>query len=677
MKIPLSWLKDYVNIGTMKPEDVAERLTVIGLEVVMIEKVAGDSVLDIEITPNRPDCLSVLGIAREVAASMNKKVKGPKIKAVEAKAKSKPVIEIKDKKLCPRYSGRIIHNVKVSDSPRWVTEKLERMDLRPVNNIVDITNYCLFELGQPTHAFDYDKLVGKITVRRAIKGEKIITIDGRERTLEPEMLIIADEEKPVALAGVMGSKDTEVTESTRNILFESAYFDPISVRKTSRRLGLISESSYRFERSVDIAGVIPASDRACNLIIELCGGEAGPITDVGARDPKKVKIYLRPEKLKSLLGIDISDAAIKKALASLGLDVELSGKGTMVVSIPTFRQDLKSEVDLIEEGIRVYGYDKLRSTMPTIVGHPKRIEESRELSNITRDALISLGMDEIITYSLISREDAKLIGEIDEEKTVVIKNPLSIEQEIMRPNLISGILHVVQYNINRGAKEIRMFEIGRAYEKSGKKFKEEDSLSLAFVGDKGGSWLGKTGLSFFDMKGVLESLFEKLGSEEILFKNEGFPDFLTGEAAAIEIGGEIVGYLGKAKKDLLSKFDIEVDVLISEISLNKLFKKVKLNKKFREIPKYPSAKRDVSIIIGKDVPHHSIVSAMREAGGDLVANIELFDQYFGSQVPQGSRSLSYSIEYRAYDRTLTDFEVNQLQTRVCDALVQKLKATIR
>ena len=678
MKIPYSWLKDYVNVGAMKADEMAEHLTTAGLEVVLIDKIGKDAIFDIEITPNRPDCLSILGIAREAAASLGAKLKGPKVRLPKTTIKDKPAIELKDKQLCLRYTARVLRNIKVGPSPKWLTDRLEKMGLRPVNNVADITNFCLFELGHPTHAFDYDRIKGKVIVRRAQKDEKIVTIDGRERPLETDMLVIADEEKAVALAGVMGSKNSEVKEDTRNILLESAYFDPISIRRTSRRLGLISESSYRFERSCDLGGVIKASDRVAALMLEICGGQAGPLVDIGAKDPKRVKIFLRPEKLNKILGIDISTAAIKKILALLQLDVEISGKGTIVVLIPSFRQDLKSEADLIEEVVRIYGYDKLPSTMPTIIGHPKRIERPRELCAMVRDAMAAMGVDEIITYSLISKDDLALVSEdFAQDEIVVIKNPLSIEQEIMRPSLIPGILGTVAWNLNRGTENIRLFEVGRIYRRLDNGFAEEERMSVAFVGNKGGGWLSKGEFTFFDAKGIFEALFNRLGIEDFSFRGAGFPGFLTGQAASIEVSGESVGFLGVLDKKVTENFDIEKNVLLSELDLEKVFSRVRTERKFLEMPRFPSAKRDISMVIRKDVPHQDIVSVVRDVGSELVADVKLFDQYFGGQIPQGSRSLAYSIEYRSRERTLTDDEVNRLHAKVCDALVEKLSATIR
>jgi phenylalanyl-tRNA synthetase beta chain len=310
------------------------------------------------------------------------------------------------------------------------------------------------------------------------------------------------------------------------------------------------------------------------------------------------------------------------------------------------------------------------------VGHPERVERSRALSDLVRDTMISLGSNEIITYSLISKDDLRFMGSLDDETIVAIQNPLSTVQEIMRPTLMPGALNTVAWNLNRDAQNMRLFEVGRVYHKAGKGFSETETLSLASVGESGG-WLNRAGASFFDAKGALEVLFEKIGIKDAVFKGDGFPPFLSGEAASILVDGKNIGFLGKVDADVLDKFNIKTDVLLSEIDLAEAFKAADLTKKFREIPKFPSAKRDISIVIKSDIPHGDIVAAAREAGGELIAGIELFDQYFGAQIPHGSRSLSYAVEYRAEDRTLTDEEVNGLHTKVCDALVEKLGATIR
>ena len=678
MKIPFSWLKDHVDVGAMSPESVADKLTIAGLEVVLIEKISGDSIFDIEVTPNRPDCLSVIGIAREAAAALKKSLKFPDIKPPKAKLKDKPSIEIKDKELCPRYTGRIIQGVKVGPSPDWLAGRIGLMDLRPVNNVVDITNYCLFALGQPTHAFDRDKLKGGITVRRARKGEEIVTIDEKKRILDADMLVIADEEKPVALAGVMGSKDTEVTEKTTGILFESAYFNPVSIRRTSRRLGLISESSYRFERSVDKGAVVSASDMACGLITKLCGGSAGPLADAGSKDAKSVKISLNPAKIKSVLGLSISTPAIKKILMSLQLEVKGPAKKKLTVHVPSFRQDLKNEVDLIEEVVRVYGYDKLPSTMPTPVGHPTRIERSRRLCDIARESLASLGGCEIITYSLISKDDLKFVECPGGRDLVTLKNPLSIEQEVMRPTLIPGCLRAVSWNLNKGTKKMKIFEIGKVYLRSSKGFSEEDSLSIAFAGDTAQGWHDREEPLLFDLKGMLESLFEKLGvMDKIKFRSDGLPPVFTAAGGAMEIEGETIGFLGKVKKKTLGNFDIKADAAMATLSLEKLFSYVRPEKRYRPMPKFPSAKRDLSVMVAKNVSHQTIVSIIKETGGSLVASVELFDQYLGAQIPKGFKGLAYSIEFRANDRTLTDEEVSGLHGKITESLTRQLDAKIR
>ncbi len=667
MKIPFSWLKDYVELGNTRPEEVAERLTIAGLEVVLIEKIGSDSIFDIEITPNRPDCFNMVGIAREVSAACGKRFKPPKIKKIKPTFKAKPTVQIKDKALCPRYTARIIKDVKVGPSPKWLVETLEKMGLRSVNNVVDVTNYCLFELGQPTHAFDYDKLKGKIIARRASKGEKMLMIDGRERALSPEMLVISDEEKAIALGGVMGSKDTEVTNATTNILFESAYFNPVSVRRTSRGLGLISESSYRFERSVDMGMVPLASDKACSMIMDLCGGKAGPIEDKGKATPKEKKIPLRTDRVEKVLGLKIPTSAIKRILSSLRLGVKLMGKSKMIVNVPSFRQDLAGEIDLIEEVVRIYGYDRLPLTMPKVVGHSERIGHTREVSDIVRNALVSLGVDEVITYSLISKKDLEDVTSFDDKKIVVVKNPLSIEQEIMRPSIIPGILGAASWNLNRGMKAFSIFEVGRIYLKESRELKEKETLTMAFIG-KGG---------FFDLKGALETLFERLGIAEVSFDTGPLPDYLTGQGASVKFGSKIIGALGKIDKKVLDRCDISSSVVLCEISLQDLLEAARLKKRFHAIPKFPSAKRDISIIVKRGTPYSKVVKVIKEAGGEMVKGLELFDQYVGVQIPQGHKGLSFSVEYRSDDRTLTDMDISTLHAKVSGALLEKLGAKIR
>ncbi|NQT22060.1 MAG: phenylalanine--tRNA ligase subunit beta, partial [Candidatus Omnitrophica bacterium] len=441
MKASLSWLKDYVDIK-LPADNLANILTMAGIPAEHVEKVGNDWCLEFEITANRSDCLSIIGIAREIAAITGKKLKLPKdlkrMAGKKALSSQRLQINIKDKKLCPRYTGRIITGIKVVPSPKWMQEKLVSVGLRPVNNIVDITNFLLMETGQPMHAFDLDKIKGNIEIRKALKGETIKTIDGINQTLEEGMLLIADDKSPIAVAGVMGGIDTEVSRETKNILLESAYFDPISVRRTSRKLKLASESSYRFERKVDFEMVMPASDRAALMINTLAGGKIGKLIDSGSKAVSPISIKFNPEKANVLLGLDIPLKKQKDILKSLDFGVQ-GKKNILKVKVPSFRRDISQEVDITEEIVRIYGYDKISLTIPKMVGHSKLTDKSDIVKAEIRKYLSSMGLNEIITYNLISEEMLKGFS-TGESSIVRLVNPLSREQGILTESLIPGIL---------------------------------------------------------------------------------------------------------------------------------------------------------------------------------------------------------------------------------------------
>jgi len=678
MKISYNWLKEYVDIK-LKPEQLAEKLTMSGSEVTTIEKIGSDYLLELEITPNRPDCLSYIGIAREVAAVTGRKLKLPQSTIHNPRSTILPKVTIMDKDLCPKYTARIIKGVKVGPSPKWLVEKIEKMGLRPVNNIVDISNFVLFETGQPLHAFDYDKLKGgEIIVRRAKKDEKITTIDRDAKTLQADTLVIADAQRPIAIGGVMGALNSEVTDSTTNILLESAYFSPVSIRKTSRSLGLTSESSYRFERSVDLGGVIPASDRAASLILELSGGQAGSIKDAGKSAQRQKEISLSLLYLKSILGCSIPSPSVKKILTSLSLTVKTKTKDKLSIKIPSTRQDLKSDIDIVEEIARIYGYNNFPSTIPTIVGHAERRQFERKVNDLTRETLISLGLNEIITYSLIAGKFLEGL-DVNPAKIIKIKNPLSREQEIMRPTLIPGLLSIISRNLNRRLKNQKIFELGKAYFKDGKKFEEEHYLSIAITGESSTSWHDRRKVDFFDLKGIIQTLFDRLQIAGVNFVGgvDKSSPLSEGGTLLLTNSNKTVGIIGKLKKEVLDRFDISTEVIICQIEIGNLLKLIKLKKRFSKIIKYPSVTRDLSIIIDEKIVNANIMSIIKKIGGTLVKKVEFFDQYHGDQIPSGKKGLSYSIEYQAKNRTLTDVEINKLHSEIRTALIEKLSAQIR
>ena len=681
MKISYNWLKEYVDVK-MPAEKLAEILTMAGLSVESVSRLGDDHILEIEITANRPDWLSVTGVAREVSALTGGKLKIPKLlktKAHTPAGQSSVTVKVEDKKLCPRYTARVIRNVKVGESPAWLKARIEAMGLRAVNNIVDITNYCLFETGEPMHAFDLDKLSGAaVTVRKAHKGEKLVVIEGAEKALDDTALIIADSQRPIAIAGVMGGLNTEVNFSTKNILLEAAYFDPVSVRRTGRKLGMSTESSYRFERRVDINNVPHASDRALGLILEAAGGEAAEFIDVKAPAEKLKAITLRYGRLNGILGTDILPAKVTKIAASLGMKVRASSKSGLKLEAPGFRYDLKSEIDVIEEVARVYGYGNIPATLLDVVEQPVRMEPEMVLCNRTRECLTGLGADEIMTYSLLSKRAIAAAG-FDALEAIDIKNPLTSEQEAMRPSLIPGMLGAVSWNINRKSKDLKLFELGNVYMKgSGGGFGERKNICIGIAGRAFETWAGSSRpADFFELKGIAEALFGSLGIKDVSFNRAGRLPFSGSACAEILIKSQAVGVLGEIAGRVLGALDIKEKVYILEADAETILKHAKPDKSFTELPKYPSVYRDISIIIGKDTLNADVVSVIRSSAGPMLKEARLIDRYRGKQVSEDKVSLTYRLEYQDPARTLEEKDVSEAHARILRELDEKLGAKLR
>ncbi len=687
MRLSYDWLKDYVDVK-LSPEKLAELLTMAGLCVDSVHQKGDDSILEIEITSNRPDWLSYIGVAREVAALSGKKLKIPNTAAVTCGStrshrgggtgEPRVTVKVEDNKLCPRYTARVIRNVRVGESPKWLKDRLEAVGLRSVNNIVDITNFCLFETGEPMHAFDLDRLGGRsIVVRRAAKSEKIKTIDGVERTLDNDALVIADDKYPVAIAGVMGGQYTEVSAQTKNILLEAAYFDPISVRRTSRRLALSTDSSYRFERKVDIENIVRASCRAAGLILDLAGGEAGELIDIGKRQPALKKINLRLERLNKIIGINISPARVKSILTSLGVKVSSASKGLLGLKPPDFRYDLQSEIDMIEEVARIYGYENIPETIPPVLEAGNRLPPDTAIDRNMRGLLVNLGLYEIITYSLLSKKTLDLTG-ISGESAISIRNPLSNEQEMMRPTLIAGMLSSMRWNINRKLKDLKFFELGRAYFKeTDGSFAEKRHLAIGVTGQIHDGWIGRPrAATLFDLKGIVETLFAQVGVKSFSVK-ETQNDTFSSSCASIEVEGLAVGVMGQVDPKVLHNFDIKEPVYAAEIDCAALVKHISSVKKIKESPKFPSVIRDISIVADKNIQNAEIISIINGASGDILNNAVLVDRYSGGQIPEGKIGLTYRLEYRDPDKTLQDPDVQAVHSRIISALENNLKAKLR
>lgn len=678
MKLTYNWLKDFINIR-LKPQDLADKLTMAGLEVKSIEPKDGDFIFEIEITSNRPDWLSVIGVAREVAALTGVKIKLPVEKIKKGKIRSDSGgsqlnIKIENKKDCPLYTAKIIRGVKVGPSPEWLRKRLELVGCRSINNIVDVTNYILFTFGQPLHAFDLDKFNSDtIVVRRAEKGEKIISIDEVERTLDKDVLVIADREKPVAIAGVMGGKPSEVDLNTKNILLEAAIFDPVLVRRSRRKLGMQTDSSYRFERGVDFGTAVSASSLAAQLIEELSSGKTIVENNSGILRPKEKTVLLDLKYCSRLIGVDIKPVQIKNILNHLGFAVKAQGSSKFMVKVPLFRQDVSSDVDLIEEVSRIYGYDNIPSTLARVFPRVSAVS-TRDMACELKNMLFGLGLNEAITYSLIDKDLLK--GFSFDKEPVAIMNPLSKDQEILRPIISPSLIKCVASNLNQKQPCVNFFEIASVF-LSGQKegVFEKLILSMVLCGERAAlleKGLIKDTMGLLHLKGILSSCFERMAISDFSFLAAGSFD------VTVKIGEEHVGFMKKLDDSVLSAFDIKnKDVVIAEISLEKVFSKASLSRKFAPLPLYPGITRDISFVIKDNIKTEEILQAIKEKSTGLLRQARVVDVYKGKQIPPDSRSLTVSCLYRSDERTLTEEEVNPLHASVSLVLAERFGAKAR
>ncbi len=681
MKLSYSWVKEYIDLG-VSAEELAEGLTMAGSEVDCIEEINGDKVLEFEITTNRPDCLNVIGLAREAASVFDKDlVISERVIAddmIDNEGKTVKC-DIKNKDLCPRYTARVISNVTVSPSSEKISEHIMAIGMRTVNNIVDVTNYCLMESGQPMHAFDLDKINGDtIIVREAKKGETIVTIDEEKRELEAGMLIIADASGPIAVAGIMGGKATEVTEETENILLESAYFDPVSVRRTARKLGLSSDSSYRFERGVDKAHIVPASDRAALLILEEAGGSVSTLVDAGKLQVAKTDIDFDLARASKVLGVELEEEQVRKIFERLEIEVA-STEGTILkVKAPTFREDLKVDVDLMEEVGRIYGYDNIPTTISRFVPSSERKSKERLVLEKVRNILASAGLNEIMTYSLISGQAAERFEALSDE-TVTLANYLSEEHKCLTPQLLDGMLKSLSYNLNRKNRDLGLFEVGKIYRraKGERKFSESPALCIGLTGAIRRDWEeGERLASLFELRGIVETVIERLGLEMTIAPAE-IKGFDAVAYIGIKGGTSPAGFGGELGSKTLKGYDISVPVYVAQIDMTTLLEKASLPRRYHAIPKFPFSSRDVSILCDKSIYAMALSEAMKESGEELVRSIELVDAYRGDRIPGDKVSYTYTIQYGLDTRTLTEDEIEGVHARIKGSLQTKLNVTFR
>lgn len=644
-----------------------------------------DVVFDLEITPNRPDCMSMIGVAREVAAVIGGTLRMP---PADLREEGLPAVDlakvvVRDEKGCPRYSARVVSGVEIAPSPLWMQRRLTAAGLRPISNVVDVTNYVLLETGQPLHAFDLDALGGRtIIVRKAMPGETMNTLDGVKRELDVSCVVIADDREPVALAGIMGGEDSEVRDRSRNILIESAHFDPVSILLASKRLGLRTEASGRFERGVDPDGTLFAAARAARLIQETAGGAIAPgVIDVYPVVIEPHTLHLRPDRANRLLGTEIPAEEMARTLRRLGAEVR-PGE-VLEVKAPSFRRDLEREIDLVEEVARVYGYGRIPSTLPAGGG----VDAGRSLlQSRGRDlveCMLGLGLCQVVTYSFMRAGDLDLL-ELDQadrrRQAVRLLNPLAETGDMLRTMLLPGVLRVASANANRGNRDLALFETGRVFVRSGDGGlpEETETLGLLLHGSPYLPAWSREGhnYDFFDLKGMVESLAGALGVRGIGFEPSEDAFLAPGQTAAVTIAGEHAGYIGRVHPRVAGAFGLEGDIFAGEVSISRLIGSIP-EKVYVPVGRFPSVKVDIAVVVDEGVPASAVGEIIRSRGGADLRSARLFDVYRGPQAGEGRKSLAYALEYGSGAGTLTDEMAHAQMEGLIRVLRDELGASIR
>ncbi|OLE52280.1 MAG: phenylalanine--tRNA ligase subunit beta [Acidobacteria bacterium 13_1_20CM_3_53_8] len=688
MNISYNWILELTGIN-WSPEEMRERLTMVGLAVDKFEAVNDDFAIEVDVPSNRGDCLSHLGIGREVAALANTRVRLPEAKPskTEGRTESFAVIEIKDADLCPRYAGRVVRGVKIAPSPDWLVKRLEAIGQRAINNVADITNYVLHEQGQPLHAFDLEKLADRrIVVRRAVDGERIKTLDGVERSLDGEMLVIADGRKSVAIAGVMGGEDSEISTETRDVLIESAYFAPASVRRTSRILGMRTDASQRFERGVDYEGTLRAQERCVQLICEIAGGVASEdAVDVHPKKFERKIVGLRPERVRNVTGVDVDAEEIRRILSLLGF-IENS---EMNFIVPSWRMDIEREIDLVEEVARHIGYEKIATEIPasTLAGEYLTSERRRRA---TRRSLTALGFDEAISLSFIETshdDEFELLPSVEraasrlDREFVTLQNPIIEERTRMRPTLLPGLIEAVRHNFNRSTRDVRLFETGRIFAPGESDLPvEREAFSLIATGDA--TEEGRVGLAraldFYDLKGAVEAALDAMKISGANFEAASVKHLREGQAARISIGTETIGTIGRLNESIAAAYKFKQPVYLAELDFTSLLDTPEKLALYMSLPRFPSIVRDLSLLVDRRTPVASLLRSISEQQSfENFRGAKFVGVYEGEGVPEGKRSVTLRLEYRADDRTLRDEEVDAMHTEIVRALEEKFGAQLR
>ena len=655
-----------------------------------------DVIMDLEITPNRPDCLSLLGIAREIGTTISfghtsrNPLRKPQIEVDEGETSITDLtaVEVQDPDLCPRYAARVIQGIEVSPSPDWLQNRLRAVGLSPINNVVDVTNLVLMELGQPLHAFDWHKLADRrIVVRRARSGEIPKTLDEVDRALTEDMLVIADAERLMAVAGVMGGLESAISDQTIDILLESAYFSPTSIRRTSKSLGMHTDASRRFERGTDPEGVIPALNRATQLIQQLAGGTvAKGIIDVYP-DPKTAKqIDLRPDRANQILGTEITRQQIIQILSLLGFEITASDDTCLSVTVPTYRPDIEREIDLVEEIARVYGYNRIPIKLPVgDIPIPDHQPQST-IEQHVKSHLLESGLMEAINYAFYHADMPKRLR-MAQQRLIPIQNPLNEEFAVLRTSLLPSLLVNAQRNYSHQVTDIRLFEIARVFRLPSDQVDlsaqqlpvEQQHVAGVMVGNLGTGWYGsaKRPIDFYDLKGVIEGLLEASSVTDYEIKSAALSTFHPGRCAELWHNNVSFGVFGEVHPEVTESFDLSDRAYLFELNLDTIATLANPEKQFVPIPTHPGISRDLAILVDENLPADQPLTVIHSMGKELVSQAYLFDLYTGNQVPEGKKSLAYSIAYHAKTESLTDAEVDEVHNRIIDKLTSRFQAELR
>jgi phenylalanyl-tRNA synthetase beta chain len=662
MKLPLSWLREYVDVR-VEPRKLGEDLTMAGLALEGIESDGKDAVLDLDVTTNRVDAMNVYGLAREVAVIYGLPLKPLDLSFTEKGAPASAALDvtIEAADLCPRFCARVL-DVRMGPSPAWLRDRLEQMGVRPISNVVDLTNYVMLEMGQPSHAFDLAKVpAGRLNVRWAREGERLRTLDGVERTLHPRMGVVAGVDGPLALAGIMGGAASEVSDDTRAVALEAAFWEPLAIRRAARSLGMHTEASHRFERGADPEGTRAATARIAHLLEKIGGGTTRPglIDRVAAPRPPR-SVILRPARVRAVLGIDVATERAKAILTGLGFDVKAEEAGTLRLETPTWRSDVAREDDVVEEVGRHFGLDKIPSSVPpagTVGGlRPAQAEERK-----IREILVGAGCSEVVNYAFEAATG---------EDAVALANPLAEDQSVLRTSLVPGLVKALDENARHGRRDVAIFEIGRVFEPATPRPREERHLGVLLAGSElGRHWSGKRReFDFYDLKGILELLFERLGKGRVeLGRLDNVPAFLhPGQSAQILRDGRKVGFLGALRPNFrpggVSGGALELDLDFGG--------ELPARERFRALPRFPAVERDLSIVVDERTPASEVERQIREAAGPALVAVAVTDRYDRPPVPEGKVSLLLSLRYEDRKRTLTGEEVQAS----LDEVIRKLRA---